>query len=90
MRGPEDKVGPACWVGPGLASRAVRGRTRTATLPPWVVLRQVVNHTTYHRGQMASKLKRFGVVQPETNLVFWAFEHFPQSHAEVVGPGPGR
>jgi uncharacterized damage-inducible protein DinB len=59
-------------------TRRIRGRTRMATLPPWVVLRQVINHTTYHRGQVASKLKRFGVVQPETDLVLWAFEHFPQ------------
>jgi uncharacterized damage-inducible protein DinB len=47
-------------------------------LPPWVVLRHVVNHTTYHRGQVASKLKRFGVQQPETDLVFWALEQVPQ------------
>ena len=46
-------------------------------LPPWVVLRHVVNHTTYHRGQVASKLKRFGVQQPETDLVFWALEQVP-------------
>jgi len=58
--------------------RTIRGRTRTAVLPPWVVLRHVVNHSTYHRGQVASKLKRFGVVQPETDLVLWAFEQFPQ------------
>jgi uncharacterized damage-inducible protein DinB len=44
-----------------------------------VVLRHVVNHTTYHRGQVASKLKRFGVVQPETDLVVWAIERWPQS-----------
>src|SRR5262249_10298600 len=35
-------------------------RGQTATLPPWAVLRHIVNHTTYHRGQVASKLKRFG------------------------------
>lgn len=55
-----------------------RGRGWTATLPPWAVLRHVVNHTTYHRGQVASKLKRFGVVQPETDFVFWCFEQIPQ------------
>jgi uncharacterized damage-inducible protein DinB len=59
--------------------RPVRGRRLRATLPPWVVLRHVVNHTTYHRGQVASKLKRFGVVQPETDLVLWAIEQGPQS-----------
>src|SRR5262249_56615856 len=53
-------------------------RGRTATLPPWAVLRHIVNHTTYHRGQVASKLKRFGIVQPDTDLVFWAFEQIPQ------------
>src|SRR5262249_14941163 len=51
---------------------------RTAVLPPWLVLRHVVNHTTYHRGQAASKLKRFGVQQAETDLVWWAIEQIPQ------------
>jgi uncharacterized damage-inducible protein DinB len=55
-----------------------RRRGRTATLPPWVVLRHIVNHTTYHRGQVASKLKRFGIQQAETDLVYWAFEQIPQ------------
>jgi uncharacterized damage-inducible protein DinB len=53
-------------------------RGRTITMPPWAILRHVVNHTTYHRGQVASKLKRFGVVQPETDLVFWWKEQMPQ------------
>jgi uncharacterized damage-inducible protein DinB len=53
-------------------------RGRTATLPPWAVLRHIVNHTTYHRAQVASKLKRFGVQQPETDLVYWVFEQVPQ------------
>ncbi len=55
-----------------------RRRGRTATLPPWALLRHVVNHTTYHRGQVASKLKRFGIQQPETDFVFWMFEQIPQ------------
>jgi uncharacterized damage-inducible protein DinB len=53
-------------------------RGRTATLPPWAVLRHIVNHTTYHRGQVASKLKRFGIQQPETDMVYWVFEQLPQ------------
>ena len=60
------------------APRKLSRRGRTAVLPPWVVLRHVVNHTTYHRGQVASKLKRFGIQQAETDLVYWAFEQFPQ------------
>lgn len=52
-----------------------RGQSRI--LMPWVVLRHVVNHTTYHRGQVASKLKRYGIQQAETDLVFWALEQTP-------------
>jgi uncharacterized damage-inducible protein DinB len=58
--------------------RLFSGRGRTAVLPPWVVLGHVVNHTTYHRGQVASKLKRFGIQQAETDLVYWAMEQVPQ------------
>jgi uncharacterized damage-inducible protein DinB len=47
-------------------------RGKSMALPPWVILRHVVNHATYHRGQIASKLKRFGVEPPLTDLVFWA------------------
>lgn len=48
------------------------------TAPPWLTLRHVVNHTTYHRGQVASKLKRFGIEQPYTDLMFWCVEQTPQ------------
>lgn len=59
--------------------RRLSRRGRSAVLPPWLVLRHVVNHTTYHRGQVASKLKRFGIQQPETDLVYWALEQIPQT-----------
>jgi uncharacterized damage-inducible protein DinB len=58
--------------------RTFRGRSRVAVLPPWVVLRHLVNHSTYHRGQVAAKLKRLGVDPPGTDLIFWAFEQIPQ------------
>ena len=54
--------------------RTFRGGGRSATLAPWVVLRHLVNHGTYHRGQIASKLGRLGVEPPATDLVFWAFQ----------------
>ncbi len=57
----------------------LRGGKRSATLPPWVVLRHVVNHSTYHRGQIASKLKQFGIEQPATDFVYWAMEQIPQT-----------
>jgi uncharacterized damage-inducible protein DinB len=64
------------WLATPLTMR--RGN-RSATLPPWVVLRHIVNHSTYHRGQVASKLKRLGVEQAATDFVFWAFEQIPQT-----------
>jgi uncharacterized damage-inducible protein DinB len=70
----QPKLTPELLTTPRTFSR----RGRTGILPPWVVLRHVVNHTTYHRGQVASKLKRFGIQQEETDLVFWAREHVPQ------------
>jgi uncharacterized damage-inducible protein DinB len=43
-------------------------------MPLWAAYRHVVNHATYHRGQVASKLKRLGVETPLTDLVFWVLE----------------
>jgi uncharacterized damage-inducible protein DinB len=54
--------------------RAFQRRSGTFMVPPWLVLRHVVNHTTYHRGQVASKLKCFGIQQAETDMVYWARE----------------
>jgi uncharacterized damage-inducible protein DinB len=58
--------------------RTMRRGNRSAVLPPWVVLRHIVNHSTYHRGQVASKLKRLGIEQPATDFIFWAFEQLPK------------
>jgi uncharacterized damage-inducible protein DinB len=56
----------------------LRRRGRAATLPPWAMLRHIVNHSTYHRGQVAAKLKRFGVEPPLTDFFFWVIEQVPQ------------
>ena len=57
--------------------RTFSGRGRTAVLPPWAVLRQIVNHSTYHRGQVAAKLKRLGVEPPMTDLIWWVIQQSP-------------
>ncbi len=49
----------------------------SANVPTWVLLRHVVMHSTYHRGQVASKLKRFGIEQPITDFFWWAIEQVP-------------
>ena len=74
-----DSLLPTLTAGILATPRTISRRGRTAVLPPWVVLRHIINHTTYHRGQVASKLKRFGVQQAETDLVFWAREQVPQT-----------
>ena len=38
------------------------------------VFRHVVNHATYHRGQIAAKFGRLGATPPRTDLVVWAIE----------------
>jgi len=56
----------------------LRAIGRAFTLPRWAMLRHIVNHSTYHRGQIASKLKRFGIEPPNTDFFFWAIEQVPQ------------
>ena len=56
----------------------LRAVGRTFILPPWAILRHIVNHSTYHRGQVASKLKRFGIEQPITDFFWWVIEQIPQ------------
>jgi uncharacterized damage-inducible protein DinB len=56
----------------------LRAVGRTFTLPPWAILRHIVKHSTYHRGQVASKLKRFGIEQSITDFFWWMIEQIPQ------------
>ncbi len=44
------------------------------TVPLWSVFRHVVNHATYHRGQIAAKFGRLGASPAKTDLIFWAVE----------------
>jgi uncharacterized damage-inducible protein DinB len=56
----------------------LRAIGRSFTLPRWAILRHIVNHSSYHRGQVASKLKRFGIEQPITDFFWWVIEQIPQ------------
>jgi uncharacterized damage-inducible protein DinB len=50
----------------------------SASVPTWALLRHTVSHSTYHRGQVASKLKRFGIEQPITDFFWWVIEQIPR------------
>jgi uncharacterized damage-inducible protein DinB len=43
-------------------------------VPRWVVLRQFVNHATYHRGQLASMLRILDKTPPPTDFTVWVLE----------------
>ena len=56
----------------------LRAIGRTFTLPAWAILRHIVIHSSYHRGQVASKLKRFGIELAITDFFWWVIEQIPQ------------
>ncbi|CAA9368248.1 MAG: hypothetical protein AVDCRST_MAG89-4314, partial [uncultured Gemmatimonadetes bacterium] len=45
-----------------------------ATLPLATLVRHSANHSTYHRGQLASMLRRLGAAPPSTDLLVFAVE----------------
>jgi uncharacterized damage-inducible protein DinB len=63
------------WLNTVITLRAIG---RSFTLPRWAILRHIVNHSSYHRGQIASKLKRFGIEQSITDFFWWVIEQVPQ------------
>ena len=37
----------------------------------WQIFRHIVNHGTYHRGQIANMLRQLGMKPPSTDLLYW-------------------
>jgi uncharacterized damage-inducible protein DinB len=66
---PERLAAPFEW-------RNLKGETKRALT--WVVLRHVANHGTYHRGQIASMVRRLGGKPLATDMVLWGIETFGQ------------
>jgi uncharacterized damage-inducible protein DinB len=52
--------------------RSLRGFM--VSLPRWALLRHVVNHGTYHRGQIANMMRQVGAAPPSTDFFLWAME----------------
>ena len=51
----------------------------TKRVPYWAVFRHVVNHATYHRGQISAMIRSLGHDPKPTDLVFWAILQTPQA-----------
>jgi uncharacterized damage-inducible protein DinB len=60
-----------------LSYRSIRGFD--VSLPRWAALRHVVNHATYHRGQIANMMRQVGVAPPSTDYFLWAMEQYAAS-----------
>jgi uncharacterized damage-inducible protein DinB len=62
------------WSGPEAEEvfTYVNTQGATVTLPRWAVLRHIVNHATYHRGQLTNMLRILGVTVPATDISVWA------------------
>jgi uncharacterized damage-inducible protein DinB len=58
-------AGPFVW-------KNLKGEEKTA--PFWAVVRHVVNHQTYHRGQISSMVRRLGHAPRSTDMVVWGME----------------
>lgn len=52
-----------------VAYRTVAGVPQESAI--WEMLRHVVNHGTYHRGQLATMLRQLGVAPPSTDLILF-------------------
>ena len=78
------RCGLGSWVTAGsgeggpAATRLAIGSRRWAAPPSTTRARRDDCHSTYHRGQVAAKLKRFGIEQPATDFFFWVIELIPQ------------
>lgn len=44
------------------------------TRPLWQPLLHMVNHSTYHRGQIASLLRQMGYTAPSTDLIYYLLQ----------------
>lgn len=59
-----------------LAYRNLRGETKKVYY--WAVFRHVVNHASYHRGQISSMVRTLDHEPKATDLVLWGIINTPQ------------
>ena len=52
-----------------ISYRSVKGDPFTR--PLWITLQHVINHSTYHRGQLTTMLRQVGAAPPSTDLTLF-------------------
>jgi uncharacterized damage-inducible protein DinB len=53
----------------------IDSRGRSISIPLQQVMLHLVNHSTYHRGQLASQLRQLGKVPPPTDFILFSREN---------------
>jgi uncharacterized damage-inducible protein DinB len=51
------------------AMLSTTARTGSYTMPYWQMIQHVVDHSSYHRGQIVTMLRQLGVTPPSTGLL---------------------
>lgn len=69
---------PAARMTEPFTWKNLKGIPKTA--PLFSVLRHVVNHGTYHRGQISSMVRRVGGAPVQTDMVLWGIELHERDH----------
>jgi uncharacterized damage-inducible protein DinB len=54
--------------------RYANTRGETFALPLWQPVMQLVNHSTYHRGQLTTMLRQLGYAAPQTDFIYFCLE----------------
>ena len=67
-------------LGSPFSWKNLSGEIKTA--PFWIVVGHVVNHQTYHRGQISSMVRRLGHQPVATDMVRWGIE----VHGSQIAP----
>ncbi|HUG39408.1 MAG TPA: DinB family protein [Longimicrobiales bacterium] len=68
-----------------VAYRSTEGRPYTSRMDQ--MLRHVVNHSTYHRGQVVTMLRQLGATPPVTDLIAYYREMGPSGGRRDAAPG---
>ncbi len=68
--------------------RYANTRGEAFALPLWQPVMQLVNHSTYHRGQLTTMLRQMGYAAPQTDFVYFCIERAAAAAASLPAGTP--